>query len=133
MSYKLPKQSTTTGKRDAADGFANYLRGRGCAVPETEHLGIPKRKFRFDLAWPDAKAYVEINGGNWVGGRHARAAALDMEYEKNNLATLNGWRGLTFSTTQIDKDPERCLEQILMLLGRDVRQKDETNTEVTND
>jgi hypothetical protein len=52
------------------------------------------RKFRFDLCWPDRKIYLEIDGGNYAGGRHTRPEALARDYEKRNLATILGWRGL---------------------------------------
>lgn len=53
---------------------------------------IPKRKFRFDFVHQFSKTAIEINGGNWVNGRHTRASALGKEYEKINLAQMEGYR-----------------------------------------
>lgn len=53
---------------------------------------IPKRQYRFDFAHPFSKVAIEINGGNWVRGRHTRAGALNKEYEKLNLVQIEGYQ-----------------------------------------
>jgi hypothetical protein len=65
---------------------------------------IPPRRFRFDFASIDSKVAIEINGGNWIRGRHTRASNLSNEYEKLNLATLNGWRVFVLSPEMINED-----------------------------
>ena len=52
------------------------------------------RKWRFDLAWPEQKLYVEVQGGIWIAGKHSRGAAMKNDWEKWNTATCMGWRGL---------------------------------------
>jgi len=54
--------------------------------------GIPGRRFRFDFAHLPTKTVIEINGGNYIGGIHSRAECLGSEYEKINLAQLNGYQ-----------------------------------------
>jgi very-short-patch-repair endonuclease len=51
---------------------------------------------------------VEIDGGQWVagGGRHNR----DSDREKLNHAAADGWRVLRFSTQQVEKQPDACIE-----------------------
>jgi len=51
---------------------------------------------------------VEIDGGQWVagGGRHNR----DSDREKLNHAAANGWRVLRFSTQQVEREPDVCIE-----------------------
>jgi hypothetical protein len=46
---------------------------------------IPGRKFRFDYVHLEGKVVIELNGGNWVYGRHCRPKSLATEYEKLNL------------------------------------------------
>jgi len=48
--------------------------------------------WRFDFAWPDHKVAVEVQGGIWSGGKHARGSGLVKDYEKANAAALLGWR-----------------------------------------
>ena len=52
----------------------------------------PPRKYRFDLAWPDLKIACEVDGGTWISGRHNRGSSIAKDYEKLNLAVVNGRR-----------------------------------------
>ena len=52
----------------------------------------PKRKWRFDFAWPEYKLAVEVEG--W--GRHQRRGGFNKDAEKYNAALLLGWRVLRF-------------------------------------
>lgn len=70
------------------------------------------RKWRFDYAWiRQSKIAVEIDGGQWIanGGRHNR----DSDRDKINCAVALGWYVLRFSTQQLEKDPEGCVELLL--------------------
>jgi very-short-patch-repair endonuclease len=63
--------------------------------PEIELLqevaGIQGRRFRFDFAHLNSKVAVEIQGGIYVGGRHSGGVGQRKDFEKINLAILNGW------------------------------------------
>jgi very-short-patch-repair endonuclease len=78
--------------------------------PTKEHRFHQVRKWRFDYAWitPSHRVAVEIDGGQWVagGGRHNR----DSDREKLNHAAADGWRVLRFSTQQIEREPDACIE-----------------------
>lgn len=50
------------------------------------------RKWRFDIAWPDVKLAIEVNGGLWIAGGHNRGAQMLKDWEKWNTATVMGWR-----------------------------------------
>jgi len=52
----------------------------------------PIRKWRFDVAFPDVKIALEIEGAVWTHGRHTRGAGFLGDMEKYNTATLMGWR-----------------------------------------
>lgn len=69
--------------------------------PEREYKFHPKRKWRFDLAWPVAFIAVEIEGGVWVQGRHNRGKGFLNDIEKYNTATILGWKVLRFSGEDI--------------------------------
>lgn len=60
--------------------------------PEAEYTFHPKRKWRFDWAWVKQRVALEIDGGVWVQGRHARGSGLVKEHEKMNAAAALGWR-----------------------------------------
>ncbi len=78
--------------------------------PVKEYRFHPVRKWRFDYAWPSPshRVAVEIDGGQWVagGGRHNR----DSDREKLNHAAAEGWRVLRFSTQQVEREPDACIE-----------------------
>jgi len=78
--------------------------------PVKEYRFHPTRKWRFDYAWitPSYRVAVEIDGGQWVagGGRHNR----DSDREKLNHAAVNGWRVQRFSTQQVEREPDVCIE-----------------------
>jgi hypothetical protein len=74
--------------------------------------------WRFDLAHPELRIAIEIDGGNWAGkpcrlcgqrsgGRHSHGAR-EKERLKLNTATAYGWRVLTFSGESIDRRTEEC-------------------------
>ena len=71
-----------------------WLASLGIPAPEYEHAFHPTRKWRFDLAWPAERVFLEVDGGIWIGGGHNRGAQLLKDWEKRNAATVMGWRGL---------------------------------------
>ena len=65
--------------------------------PVTEHVFHLTRKWRLDVAWPDQRIAVEVDGGGWINGRHSRGAGMEKDAEKYAEAVLLGWR--VFRTT----------------------------------
>ena len=49
------------------------------------------RCWRFDFAHPATFTAIEIQGGTWTRGGHARGAGIRRDYEKLNHAMLAGW------------------------------------------
>jgi len=73
-------------------------RTEGLPQPETELVFHPKRKWRFDYAWPDQKVALEIEGGVYTRGRHTRGKGYENDMRKYNAALLLGWKVLRAST-----------------------------------
>ena len=65
--------------------------------PTLEHRFHPVRKWRFDVAFPDAKVAAEIDGGAWSAGRHTRGAGFIADQKKTNAAALLGWAVYRFT------------------------------------
>lgn len=78
-----------------------HLRAEGLPEPKPQHRFDDSRRWRFDFAWPSAKLAVEVNGGEWNQGRHNRAGGMRGDYEKLNAATIQGWRVLQFTGSQV--------------------------------
>jgi very-short-patch-repair endonuclease len=74
------------------------IKAAGLPMPEREYRAIKGRKFRFDFAWldPEHRLLVEVNGGTYTKGAHSTGQGIRRDYEKCNLATLAGWRVLSF-------------------------------------
>ena len=73
-----------------------YFRTVGLPGPQYEYRFLANRRFRFDIAWPYCAPLVaiEVQGGIWTGGAHARGGGIRRDIEKHNLAVTNGWRVL---------------------------------------
>ncbi|MEM4626446.1 MAG: hypothetical protein QXF70_03420 [Candidatus Bilamarchaeaceae archaeon] len=61
------------------------------------------RKFRFDIAIPQYRIAIEFEGGVFSNGRHVRGAGYISDCRKYNLAVLNGWRLLRYTTADTRK------------------------------
>ena len=59
-------------------------------VPVCELPFHPTRKWRFDVAWPDQRVAIEIEGGAFIGGRHTRGIGYEKDLEKYAAALLLG-------------------------------------------
>ncbi len=119
MSFKAapsPRKSTPAARKakpqrktpsavllDYAQTLLIQLQLSGLPDPQREFLFHPRRKWRFDLAWPDLLIAVEIEGGIWTGGRHVRGEGYEADCEKYNEAQLAGWMVLRFTPGMIKK------------------------------
>jgi hypothetical protein len=64
----------------------------GVPAPLVEFRFHPKRKWRFDYAWPSHRVALEVEGGIWTNGRHTRGAGARADLEKYSEAAILGWR-----------------------------------------
>ena len=88
---------------DYAETLLIQLQLSGLPEPQREFLFHSKRKWRFDLAWPNLLIAVEVEGGIWTGGRHVRGEGYEADCEKYNEAQLAGWMVLRFTPGMIKK------------------------------
>ena len=74
------------------------IKAAGLPMPEREYRAIKGRMFRFDFAWtePNHRLLMEVNGGTYTKGAHSTGQGIARDYEKANLAVLQGWRVLSF-------------------------------------
>lgn len=99
-----------------------FIRDAGLPAPIQEMRFHDKRKWAFDLAYPDRLLAIECEGGvrRWsvastqkIGeriipvtktttGRHTKAAGYSSDCEKYNEAQLLGWRVLRFTMELIN-------------------------------
>lgn len=96
--------------------FALILQCYHVPPPAREHRFHPKRRWRFDFAWPDLKVAVEVEGGIWRGGRHQTPSGYRADCEKYNAATLLGWRVLRL-TDQDLSNPQQTIDLLWQVLS----------------
>lgn len=74
-------------------------------IPLTQEYRFHKtRKYRFDFAHVPTKVAIEINGGRWQKSGHSSGKGLLRDYEKNNLAILEGWVVFQICDEMINQD-----------------------------
>lgn len=101
---------------DLADLLAQQIRALRLPAPVREYRALPPRRWRCDLAWPDYRLAVEVDGGEYVrgGGRHNRAAGMAADCEKHNALAMAGWTSLRFTGAQVKRgEAIALLEQVL--------------------
>jgi very-short-patch-repair endonuclease len=90
------------------------LRAVGLPDPVAEHRFHPERRWRVDLAWPDLKVAVEIDGGTWIQGRHTSGSGFANDARKLNEAAILGWRVLRVTPSMVrDGEALGYVERIL--------------------
>jgi hypothetical protein len=81
--------------------FLSILKPEKLGDPQFEYKFHDKRKWRFDICWPEWKLAVEIEGGIWTNGRHTRPSGFVKDMEKYNQAAIYGYRLIRVTPDQI--------------------------------
>ena len=94
----MARKTTQTIQQDAFTLLCRNELKQECVKEYRFH---PKRKWRFDYAFPAVKLALEVEGGVWTRGRHTRPKGFLNDVEKYNAATLLGWRVLRTTPTEL--------------------------------
>jgi very-short-patch-repair endonuclease len=72
--------------------------------PVCEHRFHPKRRWRFDFAYPEHMVAIEVEGLVYKGkSRHTTVSGYKGDLEKYNEAAILGWKVIRFSQDQLIK------------------------------
>jgi very-short-patch-repair endonuclease len=82
--------------------LAHRLAIAGLLPFEIQYPVVPGRRFRYDLAFVHQRVAIEVQGGIWSGGRHARGSGIAADCEKLSLAASLGWRVLPVTRDMIE-------------------------------
>lgn len=96
--------------------LAHQIEEARLPAPVREHRFHPRRKWRFDFAWPREKLAVEVEGGVWTRGRHTRGSGFVKDTEKYNAAAALGWTVLRFTARDIEGPGLSAVRQIGWML-----------------
>lgn len=99
------------------DLLAAQMMTAGLPLPIREARFHHVRQWRFDFAWPARRLAVEVEGGEWVRGRHQRPKGFAKDTEKYNAAVALGWRVLRFTGGQVRSG--RALATISEVMGNE--------------
>lgn len=98
--------------------FLLACREAGLPEPMPEYIFQRDRRWRADFAWPEQLLIVEIEGGDWIRGRHTRAAGYATDCIKYNSAQLAGWRVIRFSGELVRNALRYCVSVVRLCLER---------------
>ena len=81
---------------------------------EVEYKFLKNRKFRFDIAMPQYMLFVEYEGMVASGrGGHQTMSGYTKNCEKYNLAAVEGWSGLRYTTMNYKSFEQNIIQFLL--------------------
>jgi very-short-patch-repair endonuclease len=98
---RLPLKVAVSRSR-LEDILANRIQIAGLPEPVREYRFARPRLFRADFAWPELGVLAEVEGGIWTGGRHTRGVGFQNDCQKQNIATVLGFRVVRFTEAMIE-------------------------------
>jgi len=101
--FDTARKRTKALPADYGQILDEQCRSFGLPVGQPEVMFHPKRRWRFDRAWPDRMLALEIEGGIWTGGRHVRGKGFEEDLVKYAEALCLGWRVLRVSTDHVKR------------------------------
>jgi very-short-patch-repair endonuclease len=97
----LPRKKT-----QLEDPFAQWLVFKNIKFVR-QFRPFKERRFACDFYLPDYNIIIEVEGGQWINGRHQRGTGYKNDIEKYNMITLAGYKILRLTTDhfmRISKD-----------------------------
>lgn len=116
-SLSLKSQSNESEYEDLFMQYWCLLKNPNYPDPVRQYRFDPKRRWRLDFAWVKERVALEIDGGIWVGLGHSTGAGSERDREKGNALALQGWSLLRYSTTTLERNPQRVIDEIQHLLN----------------
>lgn len=110
------KRAVTLGRGGALGGKVNkgeellIFQCTACQLPAhvRDYVFHPTRRWEIDVAWPQFRIGIEIQGGIWgksaedrTPGAHGHATGIMRDLEKHNALLDHGWRVWEFTPTQV--------------------------------
>lgn len=99
--------------------FSSFLRDAGPPEWEEEFPFCEGRRWRFDFAWPLFSVAVEIQGGEWSRGAHARGAGMADDAMKLDMAVLLGWRVIVLTGSMVQRHGRELARGVAALVAGD--------------
>lgn len=78
------------------------LERAGLPLGLPQYRFVPGRQYRFDRAWPEQMVAVEVQGGIWTNGAHARGSGIERDAVKLSVGAATGWRVIVATRLMIE-------------------------------
>jgi len=108
------RKEATAAKQKKSEHYFNLIYTQcdfvNLPLPVAEYRFDPERKWRIDVAWPNYKIALEIEGGIWQqtsSGRssgHANPVRFLRDMEKYNAMTVQGWSLIRCTPEQVENE-----------------------------
>lgn len=112
----LRREKARADRSKLVNQFLVMVRLAQLPTPVLEHRFHATRRWRFDVAWPEHRVAVELQGGVHAGGRHTRGAGYINDCDKLNAAQVAGWRLIYLTGDHLEKRGLECLTPLQILL-----------------
>jgi len=99
--------------------FASFLRDADAPEWKEEFPFCEWRRYRWDFAWPLLAVAVEIQGGEWSSGEHARGGGMAKDAMKLDLAVLLGWRVIVLTGSMVQRHGRELARGVAALVAGD--------------
>lgn len=125
---KLPPAALALlrAQREALENtFAGQVKQRQMAMehpwsqvlpPSRQFSFLPSRQWRYDFAWPEMAFLLDIDGGTYSRGAHARGPGIENDREKDAHAIVMGWTVLRVTAKQVKS--QRAVEWVGKVLAQ---------------
>jgi hypothetical protein len=103
------------GDSDLEVRFARALVAHGVPEPVLQHwVRLGSRRYRIDLAYPEQRIAIEVDG--WDS--HRSRSAFDADRARANDLVVAGWRMLRFTSATTDEDAALVVSEVLRALAQ---------------
>lgn len=114
----MKRRPAPKGVKELSEGeetLALHLRAKGVNCEREFTPPDCPKQWRWDFAFPAFRILVEVQGGTWNRGQHARGSGIERDVHKNNWAVMNGWRPLIYTTAMVISG--EAINEILVAIG----------------
>jgi len=121
VEYTKPAESKRKKNRIASGTKYNttvvkqYFKECGLPEPEVEFRFHPKRKWKFDFAFPQQRVALEVEGGIFTHGAHGAISGVLRDIQKYNAAATMGW--LMLRCLPVNICMQETVEMVRQTLG----------------
>lgn len=88
---------SNAGKNQLENPFAQYLTFMNIQYVR-QFKPVKDRRYQCDFFLPQFNVIIEIEGGQWINGRHQRGIGFKNDMEKYNLLTMMNYRLIRLTT-----------------------------------